>query len=79
MVNRTNRNTGREIDKPIKSDAVTTRKYIAKSLSSRNINTNDNPVIDDVISHLANAHENRRARQVTEWERMLGQKMQRAA
>lgn len=29
--------------------------------------------IDDVISSLSNAHENRRARQVVEWERLTRQ------
>ena len=75
MVNRMNRNVARKVDKLTESDAA--RNYIGKTLPSRN--TKDNPVIDDVIAHLANAHENRRARQVNEWERMFRQKVQRAA
>jgi hypothetical protein len=75
MVNRINRNVGREIDTHAQSDA--SRGYIANARSSRN--NRDNPIIDDVIAHLANAHENRRARQVNEWERMFRQNVQRAA
>ncbi len=40
--------------------------------SSRSHNTNVRP-FDDVIASLANATENRRARQVNEWERMRRQ------
>ncbi len=79
MVNRMNRNVAREIDKLTESDAAAARSYIAKTLSSRNTNSKDNPPLDDVIAHLANAHENRRARQVTEWERMFRGSVQRAA
>lgn len=35
--------------------------------------------IDDLIVALANAHENRRARQVTEWEKMRQHNVGRAA
>jgi hypothetical protein len=58
MVKRTRTDIAREIDKPL-SDNTSARP------SSR---INPNPA-DDVIVTLANAHENRRARQVTEWER----------
>ena len=34
---------------------------------------------DDIILSLANAYENRRARQVTEWERTQATRWQRAA
>ncbi len=78
MVNRINRNLGREIDTFTKSDTAT-RGRITQTLASRNPNSKDNPPVDDVIAHLANAHENRRARQVTEWERMFRQNVQRAA
>jgi len=40
--------------------------------SSQSRNTNARP-FDDVIASLANATENRRARQVSEWERMRRQ------
>lgn len=79
MVNRMNTNVAREVDKLTESDTAAARSYIAKTLSSRNINSKDNPPIDDVIALLANAHENRRARQVTEWERMFRQNVQNCA
>ncbi|HEX3102630.1 MAG TPA: hypothetical protein VHQ01_12590 [Pyrinomonadaceae bacterium] len=75
MVNRINTNVARRVDKLTESDAA--RGYTAQKPASRN--TKDNPVIDDVIAHLANAHENRRARQVTEWERMFRGNAQRTA
>jgi hypothetical protein len=37
------------------------------------------PPADDVIVSLANAYENQRARQVTEWEQMRRQMVRRAA
>ena len=70
MANRINRDTGREIDKLTNSP----RSYINPNPSARNIDR-----VDDVITSLANAHENRRARQVNEWERMFRQSVQRAA
>ncbi len=78
MVNRINRNLGREIDTLTKSDK-TARGRLSQTRPSRNPNSKHNPPIDDVIAHLANAHENRRARQVTEWERMFRANVQRAA
>ena len=69
MVNRINADVAREIEKLNESDTVTTHNYSSDlSLSRRSI---DNSTNDDVIASLANTHENRRARQVTEWERML--------
>ena len=79
MVNRINRNPGRKIDKLTRSDAAAARGFMAQNLSPKNLNSNEITVVDDVISALANAHENRRARQVNEWERMRGTHVQRAA
>ena len=78
MVNQIKTNVARRVDKLNESDAAA-HGYIAQKPASRNTNSKDNPVIDDVIAHLANAHENRRARQVTEWERMFRTSVQRAA
>lgn len=41
-----------------------------EGLTSTPVNNRSARAIDDVITALANAHENRRARQVMEWERM---------
>ena len=35
--------------------------------------------VDDIITSLANAHENRRARQVTEWQRVAAQNLRATA
>ena len=58
-----------KFDKLTRQDAATAINYISETLSSRRSQTKDNPRIDDLIVSLSNAHENRRARQVTEWER----------
>ena len=70
MATRNNNDPGREIDNRTNSP----RSYINPNLSARNIER-----VDDVIATLANAVENRRARQVTEWERMFLHTAQRAA
>lgn len=72
MVNQMNRTAAREIDKLTPADAAAAHSYIAKSSPSGSV---DNVIVDEVIAYLANAHENRRARQVTEWERMFGRAM----
>ena len=77
MVNRNNINVGLGNDPLTKPDITANRGHISRNLSSRN--SNDNLLADDVIAQLANAHENRRARQVTEWERMFRGNVQRAA
>lgn len=69
MVNQINRDPGREIDKLTTSP----RSYINPN-APRNADC-----VDDVIATLANAVENRRARQVNEWERMFRKSVQRAA
>ena len=57
MVNRLNSDT-RKSDRPTHDPKFTQQR----TASSKNI------IVDDVITSLANAHENRRARQVTEWQ-----------
>lgn len=73
MVNSIKRTAAREIDKLTPADAAAARSYIAKNSSARSV---DNIIVDEVIAHLANARENRRARQVIEWERMGGDQIQ---
>lgn len=58
MVKRNHTRIDREISNPHSDNAS------ARSASQTSTNPND-----DVIVTLANAHENKRARQVTEWER----------
>jgi len=73
MVNQINRDTARNVDKRTGSDAAAARSYIAQNRGSQNYHSNETLIDDDVIALLANAHENRRARQVNEWERMRQQ------
>lgn len=56
MVNRIDTTTARNTNK--RSDDTSTRKSPKKDLN------------DDIILSLSDAHENRRARQVIEWEKM---------
>jgi hypothetical protein len=58
MVKRNRTDIAREIDKPLLDNASTRHTSRTKS----------NPT-DDVIMTLSNAYENKRARQVIEWER----------
>ncbi len=58
MVKRTRTDIARETDKPLSDTA-------SAPTSSRNNTGSTN----DVLAKLANAYENRRARQVFEWER----------
>lgn len=58
MVKRNRTDIAREIDKPHAALSST------RQTSKLNLNPND-----DIIVWLANAHENKRARQVVEWER----------
>lgn len=67
MVKHTSATTARTTDKP------TTRSEQASI--SKTSSRHD----DDVILSLSNAYENKRARQVTEWERVQANRLQRAA
>jgi hypothetical protein len=68
MVERVNR------QKDNRRSKINSNPYSRKQTSSERISINI-AAVDDVIVSLANAHENRRARQVTEWERLLRQNM----
>jgi len=71
MANRINRDTAREIPSHLQPETQTAG-YRFGSTAARKYTSNEHYAVDDVIAHLANAHENRRARQVSEWERMRG-------
>lgn len=77
MVNRTTKKRDGELDKFTRLDAAAAINFISENLTS--IRSQNNPRFDDLIGSLANAHENRRARQVTEWERMRQHNAQRVA
>ena len=70
MVKHTSATTARAIDNPSpRSD----QPSISKTLHPIR------PQADDVILSLSNAYENKRARQVTEWERTQATRWHRAA
>ena len=77
MVNRNNPNVAREIDKLNENDTLPVPSYIPELLSSRKLQSKESPLNDELIGSLSDAYENKRARQVTEWERR--QRVQRAA
>ena len=62
MVNRISIDTTRKPQFPSDRNSSQTRISSAKAV-----------FVDDIITSLANAHENRRARQVTEWQRVAAQ------
>jgi hypothetical protein len=65
MVNRKNTNAARDIDKPHENERSNQPLSAQKRSSKRERLLND-----DLILSLANAYENQRARQVSEWERV---------
>jgi len=79
MVNRKNRNVASEIDKLNENETSEVLEYISDILSTRNPKTKDLQSNDDLIVSLSDAYENKRARQVFEWERVRRQNIQRAA
>ena len=79
MVKRTNKNIAGEIDKLNENEALAVNEYISQLLSKRNSRQRDNFLHDDLILSLADAYENKRARQVAEWDKLGRQNFQRAA
>lgn len=68
MVNQTNTNVARSNDNPNEKENAFLG-YSSDLLSSRKSQSKENPINDDLIMSLSDAYENKRARQVTEWER----------
>lgn len=78
MVN-INKKTVNEIDKLNENETLAVLNYISELLSARLPKSKDNPLNDDLILSLQDAYENKRARQVLEWERVRRQNHRRAA
>jgi hypothetical protein len=76
MVKRTNKNVASEIDKLNENETLAVREYISQILSTRNSKSKDNTSNDDLIVTLSDAYENKRARQVVEWEKLGRQNLQ---
>ncbi|MCU1288910.1 MAG: hypothetical protein JWN60_1139 [Acidobacteria bacterium] len=79
MVNRINTNVVSEFDKLNETEASAVLDYISTLLTKRTAKSRENPSNDDLIVSLSDAYENKRARQVVEWERVRRQNVQRAA
>lgn len=79
MVNPINKNAAAEIDKLNENETLAVLDYISKLLSARLPKTKDNTVNDELIVSLQDTYENKRARQVFEWERVRRQNYKRAA
>jgi hypothetical protein len=80
MVKRKNNRINNEIDKLNENETTEVLDYISDIPSSRQQKSKDNSSPDDLIVSLSDAYENKRARQVFEWERVRRQNsIQRAA
>ncbi len=79
MVKQNNTNVAAEINKLNENESLAVLDYISTLLTKRNSKSKDNQSNDDLIVSLSDAYENKRARQVLEWERVRRQNVQRAA
>ena len=78
MVKQAKQNIEREINKLNENETLAVVNYISQLLSTRISKQNENSINDDVIVSLVDAYENKRARQVFEWEKVRRQNAQRA-
>ena len=79
MVSQENTNVASEISKLNENESLAVLDYISTLLTKRSSKSKNNQSNDDLIVSLSDAHENKRARQVFEWERVRRQNAQRAA
>lgn len=79
MVKQNKQNIAVEIDKLNEKETVAVVNYISQILSNRIAKSKENQSNDDLIVSLSDAYENKRARQVFEWERARRQNAHRAA
>lgn len=79
MVKRTTQTIASEFDKLTEKETVAVAGYISQLLSTRFSKQSDAQPNDDLIVFLSDKRENRRARQVLEWERVRRQNAQRNA
>ena len=79
MANSINKNVAGEINKLNEHETSAVLDYISSLLSSRKPKSKEIQSNDDLIVSLSDAYENKRARQVFEWERVRRQNVQRAA
>lgn len=79
MVNLINKNAVSEFGKLNEYETLAVLDYISELLSARQSKSKDNSINDELIVSLQDAYENKRARQVFEWERVRRQNYRRAA
>lgn len=79
MVNQINKNAANEINKLNENEALAVLDYVSELLSARLSKTKDTHLTDELIVSLQDTYENKRARQVFEWERVRRQNYKRAA
>lgn len=79
MVKQINNTVASEIDKLNENESLAVLGYISQLLSKRISKQRENLPSDELIVSLSDAYENKRARQVFEWERVRRQNAQRAA
>ncbi len=79
MVKQEKQNIAGEINKLNENETLAVVNYISQLLSTRISKQTENSTGDDIIVSLSDAYENKRARQVFEWEKVRRQNVQRAA
>ncbi|MGB7069173.1 MAG: hypothetical protein WBD22_06735 [Pyrinomonadaceae bacterium] len=78
MVNRIDARISDEKDRLNENDTAAVLTYISDLKSTRRPTSKDNTLNDDLIMYLSDAYENKRDRQVAEWERLRRVNVQRA-
>ncbi|MCD9185222.1 MAG: hypothetical protein LUM44_02225 [Pyrinomonadaceae bacterium] len=81
MVKNNAKNVANEIKKLNENETIAVLDYISDILTNRTATpkSKENSINDDLIVSLSDAYENKRARQVFEWEKTRRQNIQRAA
>jgi hypothetical protein len=79
MVKQENTKIASEISKLNEHESLAVLDYISTLLTKRSSRSKNNQLNDDLVLSLSDAHENKRARQVFEWERVRRQNVQRWA
>lgn len=78
MVKKTNKNIAGEIIKHNENESLSANNSISRFIPASVSNSKEINLNDDLIVSLSNAYENKRARQVFEWERTRRQNLQRS-
>ena len=78
MVNRNDTNIARKPDTNLESGTSSLHSFNSENSHTRKLIVRNSSVSDDLIRSLSNAYENKRARQVSEWERLFNRRWHRA-